>query len=65
MLTLCNIIYIKWISMTGKKVPLFECQECRKKFFTVKAAERASYSEKGCPGCGGSDIDLYVPGKRK
>ena len=36
----------------------FACMECGHKFKTVKAAERASYSDAGCPGCGGSDIDL-------
>jgi hypothetical protein len=46
--------------MPATKEPLFECQECGKKFYTVKAAERASFSERGCPGCGGSDIDIYV-----
>jgi hypothetical protein len=34
----------------------FKCQECGKKFKTVKAAERASYH--GCPKCGGCDIDV-------
>lgn len=36
----------------------FACMECGHKFKTIKAAERASFSVKGCPGCGGSDIDL-------
>jgi hypothetical protein len=35
--------------------------ECGHKFRTVKAAERASFGPNGCPGCGGSDIDL-APG---
>jgi len=39
-----------------KKVPLFECQECHKKFYTTEAAERASNA--GCPKCGGVDIDV-------
>ena len=43
------------------RIPLFECQECKRPFYSVKSAERASYSDAGCPGCGGSDIDLYVP----
>ena len=36
--------------------------ECGYKFKTVKAAERAAF-DKGCPGCGGADIDLakYTP----
>lgn len=41
-----------------KKEPLFECQECNKKFYTVKEAEKAANN--GCPGCGGSDIDIFV-----
>lgn len=39
----------------------FECLECGYKFKTIKAAEKASYSDKGCPTCGGSDIDLVSP----
>lgn len=41
----------------------FACMECGHKFKTVKAAERASFGANGCPGCGGSDIDLakYTP----
>ena len=38
------------------KVPLFVCMECKKKFYTVKSAEKASYN--GCPGCGGGDIEI-------
>ena len=34
----------------------FKCQECGKRFKTVRAAERASLD--GCPKCGGCDIDL-------
>jgi hypothetical protein len=44
------------------KVPIFQCMECGRKFYTAKAAERASFGDSGCPGCGGSDIDIYVPG---
>jgi hypothetical protein len=33
--------------------------ECGKKFYTVGAAERASFGSSGCPGCGGSDIEPY------
>ena len=40
-----------------KRKPLFKCVECNKKFYTVKAAENASYGAKGCPGCGGADIE--------
>lgn len=36
----------------------FACMECGHKFKTVKAAEKASFGDKGCPKCGGSDIDL-------
>lgn len=41
---------------------MFACQECGKKFRTVKAAERAQ--DKGCTKCGGTDIDLDVPAKK-
>ena len=37
----------------------FQCYECGRKFRTVSAAERAVTF--GCPGCGGSDIDLAIP----
>ena len=33
------------------------CQECGRRM-TAKAAEKASFGDEGCPGCGGSDIDL-------
>ena len=44
----------------AKRKPLFACQECGKQFYTVKSAERASFGERGCPKCGGADIDIYV-----
>jgi predicted Zn-ribbon and HTH transcriptional regulator len=40
-----------------KKTSGFECKECGHKFKTAKAAEKASTGDKGCPKCGGSDID--------
>jgi predicted nucleic acid-binding Zn-ribbon protein len=40
----------------------FKCQECGKKFKTVRAAEHASYH--GCPKCGGCDIDLDTESSR-
>ncbi len=42
------------------RTPLFKCQECGHKFFSVKSAENASFGDSGCPGCGGSDIDTYT-----
>lgn len=39
-----------------RKVALFACQECGKKFNTTAAARRATND--GCPKCGGCDIDL-------
>ncbi len=42
------------------RVPLYACQECGRKFYSTAAAQRASFGDNGCPGCGGSDIDLYV-----
>jgi len=35
----------------------WKCQECGRRM-TARAAERAAFGEDGCPGCGGSDIDL-------
>ncbi len=55
---------MKTTATAKTKTPLFECQECKKPFYSVKSAERASYSDAGCPGCGGSDIDLYVSAPR-
>ncbi|MDA8117145.1 MAG: hypothetical protein M0000_07245 [Actinomycetota bacterium] len=37
----------------------WECQECGKTL-TAKQAEKAMSNDKGCPKCGGSDIDLKV-----
>lgn len=34
----------------------WQCQECGRKFRTVRSAMKAASS--GCPGCGGVDIDL-------
>ncbi len=45
-----------------KRKPQFECLECSKKFYTVKAAERA-YFGIGCPKCGGADIGEYTAPK--
>jgi len=44
--------------MTKKRPALFQCLECGRKFYSVKAAERASLN--GCPKCNGLDIDIYV-----
>ena len=41
----------------GAKAKPFECQECGQRM-TTKQAERASFGERGCLKCGGSDIDL-------
>ena len=35
---------------------MWRCQECGRRFRTTKSAERAALE--GCPGCGGTDIDL-------
>lgn len=44
------------MATTQKRVALFSCKECGRRFFTVKSAERAVWS--GCPQCGGGDIDI-------
>jgi hypothetical protein len=51
--------------MKLKRIPIFQCNECGHKFYTVAAAERASFGSSGCPGCGGADIDIYIPGRFK
>lgn len=38
----------------------YQCLEC-KRFMTAKQAKKAVDGERGCPGCGGTDIDLAVP----
>jgi hypothetical protein len=43
----------------------FYCQECGHAFRTVKAAEKASFGDAGCPKCGGADIDLGNPKDQK
>jgi DNA-directed RNA polymerase subunit RPC12/RpoP len=40
---------------------MFECMECGRKFYSVAAANKAAFGDNGCPGCGGSDIDLPRP----
>jgi len=44
------------------RLPLFQCQECGKLYYTTKAAERAMNHRCTCGGC---DIDLYVPKRRE
>lgn len=41
-----------------KNTPIFECMECGEKFNDTESAEIAM--DEGCPGCDGSDIDIYV-----
>jgi Zn finger protein HypA/HybF involved in hydrogenase expression len=41
-----------------KRVPLFQCLECGRKFYTTRAAQEAI--DWGCPKCNGSDIDIYA-----
>lgn len=38
----------------------WQCLECGKRM-TAARAERAMFGPTGCPSCGGSDIDIYVP----
>lgn len=39
--------------------PEFICLECGHLFYSVEAAEMAAFGDEGCPGCGGSDIEVY------
>ncbi len=48
---------IQWLIDLDKSA-VFKCQECGHKFKSVAAAERATFGDEGCPGCGGTDIDL-------
>ena len=48
-------------SAKPKRVPLFQCLECGRKFYTTRSAQEAI--DWGCPKCNGSDIDIYVPGR--
>ena len=41
-----------------KKIAVFKCQECGKKFYTTATAEKAA--NLGCPKCGGVDIDINI-----
>lgn len=52
--------HIQLDGLIKKNTPLFACMECGKKFYSAKAAEKASFGDNGCPGCGGSDIDVYL-----
>ena len=51
------------VEAKAKRKPVAWCQECGKKFYSIKAAERASFGPHGCPKCGGSDIDVSPPDK--
>lgn len=39
---------------------LFMCMECKKKFYTLDAAEKAAWT--GCPKCNSGDIEPYYKG---
>jgi len=39
----------------SEKMAEFVCLECGQKFYSVQAAEKASFGD-GCPSCSGSDI---------
>ncbi len=41
----------------------YVCLECGKRL-TLSQAERAMNGDKGCPKCGGSDIDLFVESRQ-
>jgi predicted nucleic acid-binding Zn-ribbon protein len=45
--------------MKKKAEPLWVCLECGRGFRTTAAAAMALAT--GCPGCGGTDIDIHVP----
>lgn len=51
-------------TMRTKQMKDWACQECGRRM-SQKAAERAMFGENGCPGCGGSDIDLAVETKEE
>lgn len=40
------------------KSSVAQCMECERKFYTQAAAHRASFSDHGCPDCGGNDIGM-------
>jgi hypothetical protein len=44
-----------------RKLKDFECMECGTRL-TTEEAMRAVNGDDGCPGCGGVDIDIAVPG---
>lgn len=44
-------------TMATKQRRDWVCQECGR-LMTLKQAERASFGPNGCPGCGGSDIEM-------
>lgn len=45
-------------SLVEKRKAEYQCLECGKLFYSTKEAEAAT--RRGCPKCGGYDIDLYV-----
>lgn len=51
--------FLKTETRAKPRKPLFACLECGKKFYSARAAEKASFGDSGCPKCGGSDIDVY------
>jgi len=49
----------KALALMGRK-PIAKCNECGKRFYTEKAAERAMLGPKGCGKCGGADIESIL-----
>lgn len=47
---------------TTKQPRDWKCNECGKRM-TLTRAEKASTDDKGCPGCGGADIE-WSPGAK-
>lgn len=43
--------------LVAPKKVVAACNECGKKFYSVKAAESAAFGDNGCPKCGGADIE--------
>lgn len=53
---------LKELKKQGRKTSWkWRCQECGYTFRSAVDAEKAAFGDRGCPNCGGVDVDMSLP----